>query len=308
MLLKTSSDVRPACATFGHWSVLSNARCDSPNIENAGKNVSGSVLEQSPEAIAAAALGVGVGAIVSAERIKHGLTNDSWGVRTERDAVIVRLSNTAEELLQIDRASEARVLEIAAGAGIGPEVLVCDPQRHVLVTRDLGRTWAQEDAHVPANIVRLARVLSKLHSLAAPKEVRAVDLIETMRGYLVALEQHGRNTHATSKRMRERGEHAALALRQDGRVCLCHNDVHHLNVVDRGSIRLIDWEYSGIGEPMFDLASVCVYHRYDRYEREHLMEAYLERTDSSALQRLDLACWLFEYIRELWMEVRAEMP
>lgn len=270
--------------------------------------MSPSVPAQSPEVIAAAALGVDARAVRSVERIKHGLTNDSWRVRTNTDAVIVRMSNTAEELLQIDRASEARVLEIVERAGIGPEMLLCEPQRHVLVTRDLGRTWTEQDAHVPANIERLAQTLRRLHSLAVPEGVRAVDLVETMRGYLAALDERGSQSDVTSESNRERGERAALALRQGARVCLCHNDVHHLNVVDRDSLHLIDWEYSGVGEPMFDLASVCVYHEYDRVERERLLEAYLGRGDTDALRRLDLACWLFEYIRELWTEVRAEIP
>lgn len=263
-------------------------------------------LQQSPEMIAAAALGINVSEIVAVERIKHGLTNDSWRVRTGRGAVIVRSSNASTELLRIDRLSEARVLALVASAGIGPEVLVCDPARHVLVTRDLGQTWSAEDAHVSANIERIAQVLRKLHALPAPSGVRNVDLIETMHGYLRSLDERGRRTKATAKETRERGERAALALRQHAGACLCHNDVHHLNVVDDGTLRLIDWEYSGIGEPMFDLASICVYHGYDRTEREHLLEAYSTHPDETAANRLDLACWLFDYIRELWSEVRRE--
>ena len=252
-----------------------------------------------PEVIAAAALGVGTSAVLSVEQIKHGLTNDSWRVRTERDAVIVRASNRSEEALRIDRISEARVLAVVADAGIGPEVLVCDPARHVLVTRDLGETWRADDAHVANNIERIARLLRRLHALPAPAGVRTVDLIETMRGYVKSLDESGRHTAATAQRTRERGEHAALALRQHAVVSLCHNDVHHLNVVDSGTLRLIDWEYSGIGEPMFDLASICVYHEYDRSERERLLDAYGAGVDANAIHRLELACWLFDYIREI---------
>lgn len=259
-----------------------------------------------PEVIAAAALGVGTSAILSVEQIKHGLTNDSWRVRTERDAVIVRASNRSEETLRIDRMSEARVLAAVAAAGIGPEVLVCDPARHVLVTRDLGRTWSADDARVAGNIERIARLLRRLHALPAPTGVRTVDLVETMRGYLKSLDERGRQTAATAQRTRERGEHAALALRQHAVACLCHNDVHHLNVVDGDTLRLIDWEYSGIGEPMFDLASICVYHQYDRAERERLLDAYGAGVGATAIHRLELACWLFDYIRELWSEVRQQ--
>jgi thiamine kinase-like enzyme len=81
--------------------------------------------------------------------------------------------------------------------------------------------------------------------------------------------------------------------------------VHSLNIVDNGALRLIDWEYSGIGERMFDLASISVYHGYARLERERLLDSYLKQPTSGAASQLELACWLFEYVRDLWMEVRA---
>jgi len=86
--------------------------------------------------------------------------------------------------------------------------------------------------------------------------------------------------------------------------CLCHNDVHHLNVVGGENLRLIDWEYAGVGEPLFDLASACVYHRYGRSQRERLLSTYGAPSDTISWQRLELACWLFDYIRDLWMAVR----
>ena len=95
-----------------------------------------------------------------------------------------------------------------------------------------------------------------------------------------------------------------IALSQGAARCLCHNDVHSLNIVDNGTLRLIDWEYSGIGEPMFDLASICVYHRYARPDRERLLDAYVTSASSNAAHQLELACWLFEYVKDLWTEVR----
>jgi thiamine kinase-like enzyme len=257
-----------------------------------------------PGKIAAGALGVDVSEVQRVERIKHGLTNDSWRVQTAHGAVIVRLSNTAEQALQIDRQSEARVLALVAAAGLGPEVLMCDPARHVLVTREAGHIWTEADAHVAGNIERVAGILRQLHALGTPSEVRRVDLAATVRGYLAALQERGHHSQLTVSATRARAENAALALRQHGVECLCHNDVHSLNIVDNGALRLIDWEYSGIGERMFDLASICVYHGYARHERDRLLDAYLQHPTSSAASQLELACWLFEYVRELWTEVR----
>jgi thiamine kinase-like enzyme len=104
--------------------------------------------------------------------------------------------------------------------------------------------------------------------------------------------------------LRECADETAAQLRQDSTPRLCHNDVHHLNVVGGENLRLIDWEYAGVGEPLFDLASVCVNHGYRKSQRERLLAAYGESSSAINWQRLELACWLFDYIRDLWTAVR----
>jgi thiamine kinase len=256
------------------------------------------------EHIAALALGVPFADIVASERIKHGLTNESWLVRTARDAVVVRVSNADERELQIDRNSEAVILAAVAAADLGAPVLLCDPARHVLVTRYLGKPWTYDDARDLANIERLARTMQRLHALTPSRGVRNVDLRETVEGYLHTLDERGSENPLRTEALRIRARAAAKSLSAGSVACLCHNDAHHLNIVDDGEVRLIDWEYAGVGERLFDLASACVYHDYDQAQRERLLSAYLTGRDATIERRLDIACWLFEYIRDLWIAVR----
>lgn len=259
----------------------------------------------SPADIAAALSGIDTGRVESVERIKHGLTNESWLVRTERDALVIRVSNTAEISLQINRVSEAAILATVANAGIGPEVIRCDPAQHILVTRYAGETWSQSDAISSENIERIAGLLRRLHSLQPPAGAQRVDLTAVINGYLDTLDTHGVHCAIATPVLRRRAREIAGNLEQDCIACLCHNDVHALNVVDDGnSLRLIDWEYAGLGERCFDLASLCVYHRYDQRQREQLLAAYATQSSGQNGERLELACWLFDYIRDLWMEVR----
>ena len=225
-------------------------------------------------------------------------------MRTDSDRFVVRISDESAQELQIDRASEAVVLHAVARAGIGPEVLRCDPQHGILVTRYLGPTWSERDAHSLDNIDRLAGLLRRLHQLEVPADVRGVDLASTAHGYVRTLQERGTYSSLTLPALRECADKAALQLSKGSRARLCHNDVHHLNVVDGDSLRLIDWEYAGVGEPLFDLASVCVYHRYRRSQRERLLSAYAAPSEAVSWQRLELACWLFDYIRDLWLAVR----
>jgi thiamine kinase len=254
--------------------------------------------------VAAEALGVTPADITSIEPIKHGLTNESWLVRSRDDAAIVRLSNAATERLRIDRKSESIVLSAVAGAGIGAPVLLNDPVRQVLVTRYVGEPWSLQDARVESNVRHLAACLQRLHQLPVPAGVRTVELGETVRGYLATLDRHQVQSDVTMPDLREAALDAVARLRGKGPSCLCHNDVHHLNVVGHEQPLLIDWEYAGRGDPAFDLASVCVYHAYDAALRAVLLEAYASRGQPVDAERLRLACWIFEYVRDLWMAVR----
>lgn len=263
--------------------------------------------DATPAGFATEALGTGVDAVNYVEPIKHGLTNRSSIVYTGLDVVIVRISEADERQLRIDRSSEALTLDAVAAAGIGPPVLLCDPRRRVLVTRYLGPTWSIEQARGDTEIVRLAQLLRRLHDLAAPAGVARVDLAATVNGYLRTLDERGASSGLTVRSVRECATAMAQQLARDALVRLCHNDVHHLNIVDSGDgLRLLDWEYAGTGDPFFDLASACVYHRYDRAQRERLLRAYLPAGAAGAWHRLELACWLFDYIRDLWMAVREE--
>lgn len=261
----------------------------------------------SPRELAVRALSIDAREVVSVEEIKHGLTNESWLVRTTRDAVVVRVSNRHWASLQIDRIAEALVLEAVGRAGIGPEVVASDVSRGVLVTRYLGPTCTPEQMTTAAVIGRLGAVYRALHALRAPSDIREVHLPTVIAGYLDTLDTLGETVDATEPHMRDRALALATQIAESASLVLCHNDVHHLNLVDREPLRLIDWEYAGLGEPYFDLASVCVYHEYSLQQRALLLQAYAGAADPSNVERLSKCCWLFEYIRELWSCVRAGM-
>ncbi len=240
-----------------------------------------------------------------AERLDGGVTNDSWLVRTDDLAIVVRLSNRDVRALQIDRESEAVVLNTVAHAAIGPPVVVCSPERNLLITEHLtGRTWTAKDARQPSNVTRLATVLRKLHALKAPDGVRRIDLHAIVTGYWNTLMASGLSARAGSARTRTQALRTIEKLETDAAHCLCHNDVHHLNIIDDGKLWLVDWEYAGIGDPYFDLASVCCYHAYRDALRLQLLKEYQGDSKRASVERLDRMCWVFNYIRELWFAVR----
>ena len=55
----------------------------------------------------------------------------------------------------------------------------------------------------------------------------------------------------------------------------CHNDLLNANFIDDGArIRIVDWEYAGMGDPFFDLGNFSINHELTPEEDEVLLAAY----------------------------------
>ena len=55
----------------------------------------------------------------------------------------------------------------------------------------------------------------------------------------------------------------------------CHNDLLNANFIDDGDrLRIVDWEYAGMGDPFFDLGNFSVNHGLSLDEDLVLLAAY----------------------------------
>ena len=66
----------------------------------------------------------------------------------------------------------------------------------------------------------------------------------------------------------------------------CHNDLLNANFIDDGSrIRIVDWEYAGMGDVFFDLANFSINHGLDRRAPAALLEAYFGEVEPATSAR-----------------------
>jgi thiamine kinase-like enzyme len=82
----------------------------------------------------------------------------------------------------------------------------------------------------------------------------------------------------------------------------CHNDLLSSNFVDDGErIRIVDWEYAGMGDPFFDLGNFSVNHELTRGEDAELLAAYDGGHPTTArLARLALMRVVSDFREAMW--------
>lgn len=207
-----------------------------------------------------------------AERL-GGLTNRVYRL----DGLILRVpgEGTAE---YIDRANEAQAARAAADAGVSPDLIHADPATGLMVTRYLpGTTTMSPDAfrQRPGAPARAARALRRLHVsgqvFPARFELFAMidDYLRILSGKEVALPEGYHAVVAEAQAVR-----AALA-RSPAPLAPCHCDPLCENFLDTGTqMWIVDWEYSGMNDPMWDLGDLSVEAGFDAAQDEELLTAW----------------------------------
>jgi thiamine kinase-like enzyme len=209
--------------------------------------------------------------------LSGGITNRNYLVEAEglRTRYVIRLAGNDTHLLGISREVEQAATVAAAGVGVGPEVTAFIRPEGYLLTRFIeGSPVSDEAVHRPETIRRVAESLRRIHDgppipgLFIPlRIVEAYHALAIARGVAIPPE------YGLARAIGRRIELAFLSNPVELRPC--HNDLLNANFIDDGErIRIVDWEYAGMGDQFFDLGNFSVNHGLTTDEDALLLTAY----------------------------------
>jgi thiamine kinase-like enzyme len=227
-----------------------------------------------------------------------GITNHNYKVEVRGQAFVLRLGGAKTELLGIDRAVEHAAGTRAYEVGVGPEVVAFVPSQGWLVARFIeGKAISPEEMRQPEMLERVVAALRQFHGAdAIPGRFDAHAVVEDYRAKAVA---HGvamppefDGAHEISQRIRNaRGAVETVP---------CHNDLLNANFLDDGEIRIVDWEYAGMGDRFFDLANFSVNHEFGVEDDRRLLAAYFGETREADLAALRLMRFMSDFREAMW--------
>jgi len=239
--------------------------------------------------------------------LSGGITNLNFKIDADGKSYVIRLAGEGTEMLGIKRDVEYAANKAAGELGIAPDVVYFIEPEGYIVTRFIkGRRVPPEEMAKPHNLMRVARKLRLFHR-RAPKlegEFNVFRHVEMLAGTSKVNECRFpfdwdwimQKTHEVEK-----------ALLKDPYIPTpCHNDLLNLNWLEEGAageigeLRLLDWEYAGMGDIFFDLGNFSHHHLLtDDQIRLFLLEYFGEVT-SKNFARLKLM-WPMSELREaMW--------
>lgn len=178
----------------------------------------------------------------------------------------------------INRANEAVAAREAAKAGVSPEVLFADPASGLMATRFVADAETMSPEKFKArqgSPARAGAAFRKLHASGAVFPFR-FELFAMIDDYLKVLSTKDvvlpPGYHDV---VREAGSVREALVTHPIQLAACHCDPLCENFLDTGErMWIVDWEYSGMNDPLWDLGDLSVEGKFDAGQDEELMRAY----------------------------------
>lgn len=231
-----------------------------------------------------------------------GLTNRSFRLSRDGEALVLRLPGAASGEV-VNRGDEAHNTAIVAALGIAPALLYSDPSG-LLVTRYLARArgFAASEASEPSILTAVGRLLARLHRSGA-RFRGAREPFANLDRYLALSGDAGDPDLLRLCRSAEPLRHALAAAAEPS--VPSHIDPAPANFLQDGDkLLLIDWEYSAMAGPMWDLADYSTEADLDSDAMARLLEAHGGGASAPAQARLALWRIALDLLAAAWAQLR----
>ena len=235
-----------------------------------------------------------------------GITNKNYKITVDGESFVLRMGGNETKYLGIDRSVEYECSRLAAQIGIAPEpIAFISPEGFILSRFIAGKGIAAEEIGTEENISRVLESMKAYHALEhflgsfSPFRV-AEEYVETARSFNVKLPAK-MDWYLEKSREIEKTMYARepLTLRP------CHNDLLNGNFIDDGKrIRILDWEYAGMGDIFFDLGNFAVQHEFTDEQDEILLKAYFGQPTDSYRAHQKLMKIMSDLREAMWAQVQ----
>ncbi len=233
-----------------------------------------------------------------------GITNLNYRIDADGKSYVLRITGKDTDKLGIRRDVEYCANLAAGQLGIAPEVMYYIEPEGYLVTRFIkAKTMPPDVIKQPDNLARVVRKLRLFHR-RGPKLEAEFNVFRRVEMLSEVSKQHHCKFPADFDWLMHIMYAVESALLHDPYVPTpCHNDLLNLNWLDEevpgelGEVRLLDWEYAGMGDIFFDLANFCDHHQLNEEQVRLLLQEYFGEVRQKDYARLRLMwpmCALFE--------------
>jgi len=239
--------------------------------------------------------------------LKGGITNRNFKIESGGKAYVLRITGEGTDLLGIRRDVEYAANKAAGELGVGPEVYYfIEPEGYLLTRFIPGKHIPPQEMSRADNVRRVARKL-RLYHTRAPAVKNEFNVFRRVERLTKISAEHNSkfpfDFDDLVNRMKEVENAFAV---HPSTLAPCHCDLLNLNFLDEnvageiGELRILDWEYAGMGDIYFDLANFCHHHRFADETVQVLLQQYFGAVTPENFARLKLMWPISEIHEAMW--------
>lgn len=251
---------------------------------------------------------LGIDTIVDMERM-GGLTNRTYLITDEKnEKYVVRLPGEGTEQI-INRRNEKISTELGCEVGIDATLFYFDENTGIKITEYIinAETMNAKELKKEENIRLVANVLKTLHSSDIDTKV-PFDVIDMAETYEKFIRENGGFFYDDYEEVKQyinkiKEDYMPSVVKKP-----CHNDPLCENWILQNDEKmyLIDWEYAGMNDPMWDLADVSIEAEYTEEMEALLLKTYFgEDLTEEKWKAFRINKVLIDYLWSLWGKTRA---
>lgn len=237
-----------------------------------------------------------------------GLTNHTYKITLENGKeYVVRIPGEGTEEM-INREDERVSTQLACSLEIDTDLLYFGKEG-IKISDYIPNaiTMSPESMRLEKRIKEAALIFKKLHACGRDTGV-PFKIFEIAANYEKILVDNEVSLYEDYQTIKEKVMQLKENLDNVQKVSLvpCHNDPLCENWVEgNGRLYLIDWEYAGMNDGMWDLADISIEAGYDTAQNELLLKTYLDREITVYDRRHFLANKIYlDYLWTLWGKTR----
>jgi len=236
-----------------------------------------------------------------------GITNLNFKIDADGRSYVIRLAGEGTEQLGIKRDVEYAANFAAGQMGIAPEVVYFIEPENYIVTRFItGKPIPPDVIKQPDYLARVAKKLRLFHR-RGPKlkgefnVFRRVEMLEK-----ICKKNNAKFPFDFDWVMQKTKEVEKALIKDPYTPTPTHNDLLNLNWLEEdvpgeiGELRLLDWEYAGMGDIFFDLANFSHHHRLNEEQVDNFLYEYFGEVTDKQYARLRLMWPMSELHESMW--------
>ena len=242
--------------------------------------------------------------VLSVEQL-GGMTNQNYLVKTTNKQYIVKFFGKGTERL-INRQDEKYNLELLKDLDLDVKNYLFDIEAGIKVNEYIESAITLDSTSIKTKFDKIAPILQTIH--ASGKELRGEFApFEEIKKYESLIEE--KIPYANYEAVREEVfslEKRLADLGVDRKSC--HIDLVPENFIEspQGRLYLIDWEYSSMNDPMWDLAALFLESEFTRQEEEAFLSHYESEQTPVSREKIAIYKILQDTIWSLWTVYKEE--